>query len=183
MKTTLTLIALLASLAACFAPERDLPALITSTIISREIYGEFKFPQAPDSPGAIDHMAFSPTEAQWIKMSKWVKARSHCKDKDYINEAWDCDDMAREWVYLTHRWAVENFTKTDPFPISTYAVSVIVHDGFGGLELSRSTHHMMGLIRMSNGVWFFFDPQNDLRVPVIQSVFGEGNVEIKKVQW
>lgn len=162
---------------------KDFPAICDINKTMSEIYaGGFNVPQSPDRPQ--DVFSFSPTEDQWAKMIPWVRARSKCAPTDYIHEAWDCDDMAREWVHWTHRWAVDNFTKGDPYPIATYVASVIIYDGFMGVKFKDpSYHHALGLVRMSDGQWWFYDPILDLRVRVGQAVYGEGNCIIKKVCW
>lgn len=162
---------------------KDFPSITDCNKLEFEIYEEFKVPKVVnDHP--MDIFAFCPTEDQWKSMVPWVRARSKCARSDYITEAWDCEDMAREWVHWTHRYAVEHITKGDPYPIATYVASVIIYDGFMGQHLKDpSYHHALGLIRMSDGVWYFYDPIMNLRVRVGQALYGEGNVTIKKICW
>ena len=186
MKITLStavasLVTLIASAASLIAPAPEIPALVICTQLEDEIYGDHDSGRMKDSPQ--DVFAFCPTEAQWAEMTPWVRSRSTAKRGDYIVEAWDCDDMAREWVHWTHRWAVENFTKGDPYPIATYYVDAKIYDGFMGLRLNKPMFHALGLIRMSTGVWWLYDPALGTRIPLAQALYGEGNIKIRKVIW
>lgn len=134
-------------------------------------------PFSPDTP--TDGLYFYPTHAQLAKMDKVVFPKMH---REYIDEAWDCDDMAFEWRVLTHRWAVENITGKAPIALATFVAYVEIHSGAFDGHWKSEGRHALGLLCDSESVWWYVEPRTGLHVKVEEAKF-EGTIECYKIVW
>lgn len=134
-------------------------------------------PECPDGP--VDGLFFLPTHAQLAEMDKSIRPKQH---REYIEESWDCDDMMKEWVVLTHRWAIDNVTHKAPIALATFGAYVQIHPGAFDGRWKSEGRHAVGLVLDSDGVWWAVDCQSLMHVKVQEALF-EGTIEFEKIVW
>lgn len=103
---------------------------------------------------------------------------------DYVGNARDCDDAAREATYLAKRWGADFY---DEFPFSVAFGSAYVKlDGvLDGLWDTREIihgYHVLNFYLDSECVVWFFEPQSARRAKADSFIY-EGSIEILKLEW
>jgi len=103
--------------------------------------------------------------------------------KFYV-EAWDCDDIAREFMHYSRVWTVQRYSKA-PVAIAV-ALAYVRVDGdisdiFPGNHRIVRGLHVLNLILRDDGQWFFFEPQTLALAPV-ESMLFEGSITIMRVE-
>jgi len=131
------------------------------------------------SDGPTDMIFFSPSTEQIDVMLAWIKSRQHLQ---YIPEANDCDDIAFEWRVLAHRWAIENATYGAPVSFCAFIAYVKIYPGaFDGAGKTVG-FHALGLVRDSEGVFWWVEPTGPLKVKVLEAYY-ENTIEAVKIVW
>ncbi len=97
----------------------------------------------------------------------------------------DCDDFAREATYWAKRWGHTNYVGL-PATV-TYGTAYIRLVGRYplGTNMDRSpaqpSYHAINIYRRSDGIWFFFEPQNGRSEQALSLIY-EGVVEVVRVE-
>lgn len=133
--------------------------------------------------GAEDSRYFCPTDSEITELLAFYNWRR--EDLRYISEAWDCDNMAREFKHWADVWAVHHYRHS----AVAVAVGMVyvrlegdVSDLFpsAGHELISTAYHVLGAILREDGQWLFFEPQTGRLVPVEGPLY-EGSVTVLKI--
>lgn len=114
--------------------------------------------------GPEDRFYLSPTQADIEEMVAFALANK--ERTPYVEEAWDCDDFAREAKYWMGVWALRNYQNSRS-AVAVGVAYVRVSDPLGFVLF----YHAMNVIRRNDGQWFFYEPQNGKLEPV------EGSLE------
>jgi hypothetical protein len=109
--------------------------------------------------GPEDSYYISPTQKDIEDMV--VFAIAHKEFTPYVEEAWDCDNFAREAKHWMDVWSLRHYRH------SRSAIAV----GMAYVRLSDPDgellgYHAMNVIRRNDGQWFFYEPQNGQLIPV-----------------
>lgn len=113
---------------------------------------------------------------EYIQKFKWTKK--------YRDNAWDCDDLAREATYLAKRWGMDFY---DGVPASVAFGSAYVRldgqlTGLYNTPWPVHSYHVLNFYMDSeNHVWFF-EPLNGRRARV-ESFIRDGKIKILKLEW
>lgn len=131
--------------------------------------------------GPEDGRYFSLTQAQIDQMLAFYRHRRELLP--YTRDAWDCDDMAREFLLLSRMWSAREYPGL-PLAPAVGAVYLIVdgpYELFPRYKGDEKFAHVINCYRRTDGQWFFFEPQSGLSIP-IQGPIYEGNWDIVKIQ-
>ena len=134
--------------------------------------------------GPEDGRYYSPTQAQIDDLLKFFHHRRELLQ--YTRDAWDCDDMAREFLLLSRVWSAREFPGLPLAPIvgSVYVIVDGPYELFprpDGRPAFGTFAHVLNCIRRDDGQWFFFEPQSELMIPIDGPLY-EGSMEIIKIQ-
>jgi hypothetical protein len=112
-------------------------------------------------------------------MDKFVRPKQHVI---YTDEAWDCDDMAKEWVTLTHLWASHEYLPGAPVSLAAFLCYVQIRAGAFDGRWDVEGKHALGLVCDNTGCWWFVDAQSGMHQKVEEAYF-EGTIEVMKILW
>lgn len=130
-------------------------------------------------PGYVDGVYIYPTYDLLTMMDAYVRPRQHF---GYVAEAWDCDDMAKEWCILTHIWWTEVTKGKAPVALASFVVYVQVErTAFDG-RLGIAGGHALGLICANDGVWWYVEPATGWHVKAQEALF-EGSITAEQIIW
>ena len=134
----------------------------------------------PDNePGLVDAAYVCPTPELLDSMDSYVRPLLHT---DYVAEAWDCDDIAKEWCILTHRWWVDTTKGRVPVALATFIAYVEIEAGAFDGRFHMTGGHALGLLCDSQGVWWFVEPVKGWHVKAQEALF-EGNIVTDQIVW
>lgn len=126
---------------------------------------------------AEDSFYVCPTTAQVPELIKFCeKART----KKYVPDAWDCDDLAREYRVNAAKWSVGVWPGVPAaLAVGTAIVRLdgVVHEL--GIPSAKGLHAMIVLCR-ADGVWILIEPTTAKWVKA-EEAFYEGNVEFLSI--
>lgn len=165
-------------------PPSDVPRVITAFPLRMETYLALRL-SGCNTDGPTDSLFISPPRCLIVEMNAYTKKHGH---RNYIPEANDCEDIAREWVVLARRWAIENVSFTEPVSLTVFMVYAEMKNGaFNGkydrsLEAQQNVYHAFGLIRDADGTLWFFDPQTEVLVRATSEIKA-GFIRPFKVVW
>ena len=130
--------------------------------------------------GPEDEFYLSPTQTQIDAMVAFALA--HQEWTPYVEEAWDCDNWAREFKYWADVWSLRHLRARAGL---TVAVAYVRLEGdiselFPGEYDVPLVYHAMITIRRNDGQWFFLEPQNGCVVPV-DGLLCLGSVKVLKI--
>jgi hypothetical protein len=103
----------------------------------------------------------------------------------WSRDSWDCDDQAREAMYLAKRWSKVNYVGV-PATIA-YGSAYVRIVGFyplgNGMDRSPDApgYHVLNVYLRNDGKWFFLEPQNG-RTEEVLSLIYEGGLEVMRVE-
>lgn len=132
--------------------------------------------------GPEDTLYIAPTEHDIKQLLKFYRPRR--SGLEYLDQAWDCDNFAREFKYWADVWSTRYYSYTP----SALAVGMAyvklegdLSDIFPGHhEYSPVVYHVLIVIMRNDGQWLWYEPQSGALVPV-ESMLYEGSAEIIKV--
>lgn len=132
--------------------------------------------------GPLDSVYVVPREDDLERMFRYI-AKYRWSD-DYVPNARDCDDAAREATYLAKRWSADFY---DEFPFSVVFGSAYVRlegvlDGLWDTRDVIVGYHVLNFYLDSDCNVWFFEPQSATRARV-ESFIYEGSIEILKLEW
>ena len=116
------------------------------------------------------------------KINQMQAAIRPLQHREYIDEAWDCDDMAKEWAVLAHRWTIDNVSGKLPIALAAFVCYVEIHPGAFDGSWSEEGAHALGLICDDGGVWWFVECMSGAVVKAQEALF-EGTIEARKIIW
>lgn len=183
MKKFLALFPLLALLTGCMTPSPR-PAQVID-LQARDVYDItiHGFIQTNCKPPGIDVLVddpyVCPTKDMIRWMDKFVQKRQHLK---YAEESWDCDDIAKEWVHLTHLWWLEETSGKIPAALATFLVYTQIETGAFDGRWEGNGAHAMGLLCDADGVWWFVEPRRHWRVKAVEA-YVEGTITTDLIVW
>lgn len=130
--------------------------------------------------GTEDSLYVSPTQAQIEEMVTFVLA--HKEPTPYVDEAWDCDNFAREFKYWADIWALRYFRARAAVTVAVAYVRIEgdISEIFPGEDNVPLVYHAMITIRRTDGQWFFLEPQNGRLVPV-DGLLCLGSIKVLKI--
>lgn len=103
----------------------------------------------------------------------------------WTRDSWDCDDQAREAMYLAKRWSKVNYVGV-PATVaygSAYVRIVGRYPLGKGMDCSpeQPGYHVLNVYLRNDGKWFFLEPQNG-RTEEALSLIYEGVLEVMRVE-
>ena len=147
------------------------------TIYLRAYLATRATPNLTDSP--VDGIFWCPTFEQLNLMDRYVRPRQHT---EYVGEAWDCDDMAKEWETLTHLWASQEYLPGAEVALATFLCYVEIRAGAFDGRWSDEGKHALGLVCDNTGCWWFVDAQTNMHQKVEEAYF-EGTIAVMRIVW
>lgn len=129
--------------------------------------------------GPVDGIFWCPTFEQLTKMDKFVRPKQHTK---YTSEAWDCDDMAKEWETLTHLWASHEFLPGVQASLATFLCYVEIRAGAFDGRWMLEGKHALGLLCDNTGCWWFVDAQSGMHQKVEEAFFDD-TITVMRIVW
>lgn len=163
------------------APPADLPRFESRTNLARSIVRLLsqKESLSPEH-GPEDGSYFSLTAAQVTNLMTFCWARREAFP--YIADAWDCDDIAREFHHQARIWGVR---LTGGAPIApavgmAYVKLCGVYPLFPNHPDATGVYHVLNVILRNDGRWFFYEPQSGLMCPIEGPIY-EGTIEVLKI--
>jgi len=139
------------------------------------------------SPGYKDeNITRGPEDSAYIPLSRkefeqlvqfWKKYRQGMR---YLENAWDCEDFAREFHCLAHAWGRRHYIG---FRASVAVGTAFIHiQGeyplFSGEDVQA--YHVINVILLDDGSWIFFEPQTGLFCPIEAPIY-EGVIRVMKI--
>lgn len=139
-------------------------------------------------PGAQDSLLLGPEDAVYYALSAaqiedlvsfWRARREMFR---YREEAWDCDDFAREFLHLSRIWSMRTLGGLPIAPAvgSAYILVDGNYELFPGAPMVTGAAHVINLILRDDGQWLFFEPQSGVLLPVEGPIYE--SVKVLKVQ-
>lgn len=131
------------------------------------------------SVGPEDSAYVLPSLQEFEQMIQfWKKYRQGMR---YMENAWDCEDFAREFHSLAHAWGRRHYLG---FPASVAVGTAMVHlrgdyPLFPGAR-DVEAYHVINVILLDNGQWLFFEPQTGMFCPIEAPVY-EGVIRVMKI--
>ena len=129
--------------------------------------------------GPVDGVFWCPTFEQLTKMDKFVRPKQHTK---YTDEAWDCDDMAKEWTTLTHLWASHEYLPGAPVSLATFLCYVEIRAGAFNGRWTAEGKHALGLVCDADGEWWFVDTQSGMH-QLVEEAYFEDTITVMRIVW
>lgn len=137
-------------------------------------------------------LAFRPAEmetvdAAYITLTDWqidsllAYVRKHQHRGRYLDELWDCDDIAREFRLLASEWTLKNFHPTPPAAPAVASVFLKIEGRLDGIgNYGAGGLHVMTAVLRTDGTWFLIEPSNCKRTPLLPVIY-EGLIEVHHV--
>jgi len=167
------------------AQATELPAILSWVALEKSIstYLHWSPPKDPTLHrilGTEDGIYIAPTSEDIEQLLKFYRWRR--EGFPPIQEAWDCDNFAREFKHWADVWSVRYYART-PAALAVGMVYVRldgdVSDIFPGLTNVHCLH-VLNVILRNDGQWLFFEPQTG-RLVSVESMIYEGTLEVLKV--
>jgi hypothetical protein len=188
MKKLLALVLVLASLTLT-AETIELPLVLGWSTLEKEIAISLHWqrPQTDEANillGTEDAVYIAPT-ADDIQQLLWFY-RWRREGLGYIDEAWDCDNFAREFKYWADVWSVRYYSRS-PAAIAVGVAYVCISGDITDLfprsrhRLQAPAYHCLNVILRADGQWLWFEPQTGQLVNV-ESMLYEGTISVFKIQ-
>lgn len=140
-------------------------------------------PSFPDTvlQGPEDGLYFALSQAQIDDLVRFHYDRREAFP--YVVDAWDCDDMAREFLHLSRVWNIRRngVLRCAPAVGAAYVRLQGPYDLVDGSPFARA-YHVINVILRDDGQWFFFEPQSAKLLPIEGPVLYEQSIEVMKVQ-
>lgn len=100
----------------------------------------------------------------------------------YIPQAWDCDDMSREFMMISRAW---NVRRNGSLIRCVPAVGEVIVKVEGQYDLFPGSpevfgYHVINVILRDDGQWFFFESQTQKLWPIEGPLY-EGVIEVLRV--
>lgn len=128
----------------------------------------------------VDLSYMSLTDRQIDHLLDYVRRNQH--RKRYLEEVWDCDEIAREFRVLAADWAVRSFQPPPPAAVAVATLLLKIRGRIDGIgNYGAGGLHAMVAIRRVDGVWFLVEPAACKRTPLLGPIY-EGNVEVHSVE-
>lgn len=141
------------------------------------------FPGFPSSvkDGPEDDLYFSLSQGQIDDLLRFYTDRRELLS--YVEEAWDCDDMAREFLHLSRVWNRRRFGGIPRVPAvgSAYVRLQGPYDLFPHSPVAFG-YHVVNVILRDDGQWLFFEPQTGRVLAIEGPVRYEESIEVLKLQ-
>jgi len=131
--------------------------------------------------GPEDSFYISPTQAEIDEMVAFAVA--HKEWTPYVEEAWDCDNFAREFKHWADVWALRHFQARIAVAVAVAYVQLEgdISELYPGEDAIPLVYHAMIVIRRSDGQWFFLEPQSKGRMVPVDGLLCMGSLKVVKV--
>lgn len=126
-----------------------------------------------------DYIYILPSKSNLQRIEKHI--RQFRDGGKYVQEAYDCDDFAREAHYWAHRWG-KNYYAGMPAAVAFGTVYVKLEGHYSlftggeGVYLPLM-YHALNVYLRNDGSWWWFEPQTGKSEPV-ESMLFEGVIEV-----
>lgn len=141
------------------------------------------FPPFSDSTehGPEDGVYYSLSQVQIDDLLRFYNDRR--ETFPYIVDAWDCDDMAREFLHLSRIWNVRR-NPGIPFVPAVGAAYVLVDGPYDLVSSSPvvKAAHVINVILRDDGQWLFFEPQTGKLLAIEGPLLYEEVIKVVKIQ-
>jgi hypothetical protein len=129
--------------------------------------------EASTISGPEDMFYISPTQQDIEEMVAFAVANK--ERTPYVDEAWDCDNFAREAKHWMDVWALRNY-RNSRSAVTVGVAYVRIADPLGFFL----GYHAMNVILRNDGQWFFYEPQNGKLIPVDEPQ-ADGTITVLKI--
>lgn len=102
------------------------------------------------------------------------------RTKRYVANAFDCDDIAKEWSVNAARWSNDTWPGLNA-AIAAGIVWVRVEGTVDGIGKYPRGLHAMNVLRLATGQWIFIEPSSGRWVNVEGAIY-EGTIEVFNVE-
>lgn len=179
MKNLLIFLLTLPLLAGCVSSRSARPTTETAIVESWATVGGSLAMSARLNLDTVDQQYLSLTESQIKDMMAYC-ARN--RTRLYLDEAFDCDDIAREYRVLAERWMLMRFGNPPP-PASLAMAQLFVEvEGYvDGVFTYPHALHVVIAVRRVDGVWFVIEPGVDKRGELLRAIY-EGTISVFRVE-
>lgn len=147
--------------------------------IMAEGYAQTGLKPPTKEPGYVDAVYVLLPRELINEMDFAVTPKQHL---NFVSEANDCDDIAKEWCVLTHLWWLEFSQGKAPVALSTFVVYVDIEAGAFDGRFMFTGGHALGLLCDAEGVWWFVEPRAHWAVKAQEAIF-EGNITTRQIIW
>lgn len=176
----------LTSLFVSFALLAQTVFFIPNALDHSEMIPEVRKTLCPDFPDSVMHgpedaIYYPLTQAQIDDLLRFYNDRREVFP--YVVDAFDCDDMAREFHHLSRVW---HLRRMGLVPVTPAVGSAYVHihgpyDLVSGSPAVEAYHVIIAILR-DDGQWFFFEPQTNRIIPIEGPVLYERSLTVMKIQ-
>ncbi len=162
-------------------PEQPLSRVAAWSAVEASIAKTFHVPATGLIYGVYDAFYILPNQDCLDRIEKF--RRRLMDGGPFLSEAKDCDDFAREAVYLAKRWSYRYF---EGLPATVAFGSAFVYvDGYYSLFSSKlgwvQGYHVLNVYCRNDGQWFWFEPQSGRSEPV-ESMIYEGIITVFRIE-
>lgn len=126
---------------------------------------------------AVDDIYVCPAPSQLKGLLAYCEKM---RTKRYVRNAFDCDDIAKEWSVNAARWSSDTWPGLEA-ALAVGIVWVRVVDGtVEGIGRYSGGLHAMNVVRLATGQWVFVEPSSGKWVNVEGAIY-EGTIEVFNV--
>lgn len=170
-------------------PNHDIPSLLSHRSLENAVSNSLHWDMSPHADeraillGTEDNLYLAPTQSEIKELIAFYEWRR--EDSEYVTDAWDCDNAAREFKHWADVWALHRYKHS----AAAIAVGMVyvraegdISDIFpqGGHGYHPRSYHVLGAILREDLQWFFFEPSTRILVPV-ESLIYEGSLTVLKI--
>lgn len=167
---------LLAAVLAVNLPQKSSPDVAVAVTGNRLVHEAAE--KFISNARAVDEVYVCPAPSQLKSLLEYCEKM---RTKRYVRNAFDCDDIAKEWSVNAARWSSDTWPGLEA-ALSAGIVWVRVVEGtVDGIGRYGGGLHAMNVLRLATGQWIFIEPNGGLWVNIEGAIY-EGTIEVFNVE-